>query len=324
MAKQTSTYTSSILITGGTQGLGYHCALSLARQLPSTLIVIASRTDPSDAATTINTKLKQNNVQYMPLDLGSFATVRDFASRWETASHPPLSALVLNAGIQLPGAIEYTPDGIEKHFGINHVAHALLFHLLVSHLTPTARIIVVSSGLHDAEQGKSWGVVPAYTTAERVAVPKGDDAKMSGRERYATSKAANVLWAFALGRRMERHEGKTVVAFDPGLMFGTNFARDAHPILKFLNRWLLPKLTGLFRLLVNDNVNTPAESGGNMAWLVVGEEVKGKKVVYFEKRKEREASVQARDVEVQEELWKWTVERIGGSEEEGARFGRVE
>lgn len=75
---------------------------------------------------------------------------------------------------------------------------------------------------------------------------------------------------------------------------------------------------------MNQNVNTPQESGENMAWLVTSEEVQGKKSVYFEKRKVKEASVQARDEGVQEELWGWTVERVKQDMEEGRRFGGVE
>jgi NAD(P)-dependent dehydrogenase (short-subunit alcohol dehydrogenase family) len=324
MSNSEPTYTSTILITGGTTGLGYHCALTLASQLPTTRIILASRTDTSSSAAHINTQTKLQNVQYMPLDLGSLSSVREFASRWTKADFPLLSALVLNAGIQLPGSLEYTPDQIEKHFGINHVAHALLFHLLTPHLKPDARIIVVSSGLHDPLQGKKWGIVPHYTTPARAANPNEKDEKESnGRDRYATSKAANAIWAFALGHHLSNSQ-HTVLAFDPGLMFGTSFARDASFLLRILNRYILPALTPVFRLLVNKNVNTPTESGANMAWLVMSEEVAGKKGVYFEKRKEREASLQARDEGVQEELWRWTIERVSRDDEEKGVFGRVE
>lgn len=323
----TSKFHSTVLITGGTNGLGYQCALILAAHLPNILIVLASRTDPNESATSINETLKQANVVYMPLDLGSLATVRDFSTRWSKAGYPPISALVLNAGVQFPGDISYTSDGFEKHFGINHVGHALLFHLLTPYLTPTARIIVVSSGLHDPEQAKKWGMATRFTTAAGVATPDAAAIKESkGRDRYATSKAANAIWAFGLGRHMSQHPshtGKTVLAFDPGLMFGTSLSRDGSWFLKFLNNWIMPKLTGLMRLLVDDNINTPEESGGNMAWLVEGMEVEGKKGVYFEKRKVREASVQARDEECQEDLWKWTVENVAQDDKERARFAAL-
>jgi NAD(P)-dependent dehydrogenase (short-subunit alcohol dehydrogenase family) len=317
-----SNYTSTILITGGTQGLGYHTALSLSRALPNVLIILASRTDPLNAASTINTSLKQSNTIYLPLDLSTLASVRSFASTFLSSTYPPLSALLLNAGIQLPGALAFTDDGIEKHFAINHVAHALLFHLLVPRLAPTARIVVVSSGLHDPAQGAQWGIISRYTTASNAAAGKGEG---NGRDRYATSKTANVLWAFALARHVPASlKDVTIAAFDPGLMFGTGFARDAGLVARMLNKHVLPLFTGVFRRFVNSNVNTPKESGGNLAWLVTSGDVQGKKGVYFEKRGEVKASAQARDEGVQEDLWGWTVERVARGEEERARFGRVE
>jgi NAD(P)-dependent dehydrogenase (short-subunit alcohol dehydrogenase family) len=317
-------YTSTILITGGTQGLGYHCALDLATQNPKSLIIVASRTDPSSSASTINAKLKQSNVQYTPLDLGTLASVRTYAKTFLEANYPPISALVLNAGIQIPDGVNYTPDKIEKHFAVNHVGHALLFHLLAPRLQPTARIVVVSSGMHDPELGKPVGIVARYTTPERAAHPTEEDVKENnGRDRYATSKAANILWAFALSSHVAQSQ-HTVLAFCPGLMFGTNFTRDSSWVLRFLNNTILPYSTGLFRMLMNDNVNTPQESGANLAWLVMDKEHEGKKGIYFEKRRVRDASVVARDVKLQEELWKWTIEKISESEEEASRFAKLE
>jgi NAD(P)-dependent dehydrogenase (short-subunit alcohol dehydrogenase family) len=319
-----STYTSTILITGGTQGLGYHCALDLATKHPESLIVLASRTDPSSSASTINAKLKQSNVLYLPLDLGSLATVRSFANTFLAANYPPISALVLNAGLQIPAGLHYTPDGMETHFAVNHVGHALLFHLLAPRLTPAARIVVVSSGMHDPELGKEVGIIARYTTGERAAHPTDDDIKEnSGRDRYATSKAANVLWAFALSSHLARSQ-HAVLAFDPGLMFGTNFARDASWLLRALNYTILPYATGLARMLMNDNVNTPQESGGTLAWLTADKQHEGSKGLYFEKRKVRDASVVARDAKMQEDLWQWTIDNISTNEEEKKRFARFE
>jgi NAD(P)-dependent dehydrogenase (short-subunit alcohol dehydrogenase family) len=99
----TQTYKSTILITGGTQGMGYHTSLSIARQRPQSLVVVASRTDPLDAATRINKTLKQSNVKYMSLDLGSLKKVRDFAGKWKQAGYPKIEALVLNAAVQFWG-----------------------------------------------------------------------------------------------------------------------------------------------------------------------------------------------------------------------------
>jgi NAD(P)-dependent dehydrogenase (short-subunit alcohol dehydrogenase family) len=321
-----ATYKTSILITGGTQGLGYHTTLALAQQCPSTLIVIASRTDPDQVATSINEKFSQSNVRFMALDLGSMAKVRDFVKRWNVEGHPPIQALVLNAGLQIPADIEYTSDGIEKHFGVNHVGHALLFHLLVPSLTDDARIVVVSSGVHDVDL--KWGLTPAYTTAEKVAHPSHEAIKKSGgRDRYATSKVANALWTLALGRHLSSlsaHQEKTVVAIDPGLMFPSHLTRDGSFVIRFLSQNVMHRIIPLLRVLINSNINNPAESGDNLAWLVVGKEVKGRKGVYYEKRGEHAVSMQAQSEELQEELWRWTVETVANGVEERERFAKVE
>jgi NAD(P)-dependent dehydrogenase (short-subunit alcohol dehydrogenase family) len=321
-----SKYTSSILVTGGTQGLGYECALALAQQCPSTLIVIASRTDPNHAADAINNRLGQSNVQFMPLDLASRTKVRDFVKRWDTEQHPPIEALVFNAGIQFPGDVEYTEEGIEKTFAINHLGHALLFHLLASKLVPDARIVVVASGVHDPAM--KWGLQPAYTTAEEVAHPSPDAIRQSGgRDRYATSKVANVLWTLALGRHLashQNHKDKTAVSFDPGLMFPTQLTRHASWIVRFLGGHVAWRLIPVLRVLLNSNINLPAESGGNLAWLTAGKEVKGLKDVYFEKREQHAVSQQVQSEELQEELWRWTIENVAEGVEERERFARIE
>ncbi|KAF2707368.1 NAD(P)-binding protein [Pleomassaria siparia CBS 279.74] len=301
-----------------------HTAKIIAKQNPSALVVVASRTDPDDSVTTINKANNQSNVQYLPLDLGSRATVRAFASAWKAANHAPISALVLNAGIQFPGEIVYTPDGIEKQFGVNHIGHALLFHLLTDSLTRDARIVVVSSGTHDPAQ-KS-GLEAYYTSAEDVARPSKESIKKSyGRGRYATSKVANVLWTYALARRLPR--GQTVTVMDPGLMSNTSFNRNASPLLNWIALHAHPSLVPIVRFLLGtENVHLPAESGAALARLAVGDDegVKGKTGVYFEGLKEIPSSVQTQEVDLQEELWEWTVKFVGESSEEVERFRKGE
>lgn len=306
--------------------MGYHTTLALAKQCPSTLIVAASRTNPDNVDSTINKKLNQSNVKYMKLDLNSLAKVRDFVQRWTSEIQLPIRALVFNAALQFPGDVNYTDDGIEAHMGINHVGHALLFHLLAPQLTSDARIVVVASGVHDPAE--KWGLAPAYTTAEEVAHPSPEAIKKSnGRDRYATSKVANVLWTIALGKHLASlpaHKEKTVVSLDPGLMFPTRLVRDAAWPVRFISTYVAPYLIPLARLLVNSNINSPTESGGNLAWLAVGDEVKGLKGTYFEKRKEHGVSEVAQKEEIQEDLWTWTLDKIAKDQEERERFARIE
>jgi NAD(P)-dependent dehydrogenase (short-subunit alcohol dehydrogenase family) len=315
-----SIFQTSIIVTGGTQGLGYHTALILAQKYPNILIIVASRTDPENSASNINQTLKQSNVKYVPLDLGSKSTVRSFAQTWAQGNYPPIQALVLNAGIQIAGDISYSPDGIEKTFAINHVGHALLYHLLKDNLTPDARIVVTASGVHDPAQ-KS-GIHAHYTTASDVGTPSAESIKKSyGRGRYATSKVANVLWTYALARRLPA--GQTVTAMDPGLMPGTNLAREMPAFARWLIHHVLPKMIPVLKLLMGSgNVHLPAESGAALARLAMGDDVRGKTGVYYEGQKEIKSSEQSLKVDLQEELWKWTVDFVAESKEEKERFAK--
>jgi len=140
-------YKNTVLITGGTANLGLYAALQIARQHPENRIIIASRTDPSSAANRINTILSQDNVSFLPLDLSSIAQIRAFAIGYQTKNYPPITVLLLNAGLQFPYEMQKTTDGYEATFGINHLGHALLFHLLTPQLAPNCRVVVTSSGM---------------------------------------------------------------------------------------------------------------------------------------------------------------------------------
>ena len=320
-----SEYTSTILITGGTSGLGYQAALALALSQPSTtLILIASRTDPNSSAAAINKATGHTNCQYLPLDLGTLDTVRAFASTYGTKSYPPISALLLNAGLQFTGPPSYTADNIEKTFAINHVGQALLFFLLMPHLTPSARIVITASGVHDPKQ--KTGIPDAfYINAGELAKPTSEKTRKNGRQQYSNSKLANVLWMYALSKQMQS-QGKTwtVTAMDPGFMPGTGLARDAGAVLGFIFVHLLPVFIPVLRLVVSKNIHTPYESGSALARLAVGEDVDGVSGKYFEGQTEIKSSEESYVVEKQEDLWKWTLDTVSKDSGEREAFEKFQ
>lgn len=317
----------SVLVTGGTSGLGYECALDIARKHPEYQIIIASRSDAHSAASTINKTLNRNNVQFLPLDLLQLAKVRSFASDWKSYNFPPIQSMVLNAGLQFPGAVEYSDDGFEKTFAVCHIGHALLLSLLRPYLADTSRVIIVSSGTHDPLQNS--GMPDAiYNSAEELAHPTPESAKANGRQRYSSTKLANVLYTYALARRFEainKKYGKkwTVTAFDPGLMPGTELARKASAVERLLWSRVLPHILPLLRLLVHPNVHTVQESGQALARLAVGLDVEGSSAVYYEGVKVIDSSKVSHDQVKQEDLWEWTVSTLASGDEEKGLFGFV-
>lgn len=318
-----SKFQRSVLVTGGTIGLGHQCSLAIARDCPNYQVIIASRTD-NGAAEIINKFLSQSNVRFMKLDLSSLANVRSFAVTWKTACLPPIHSLVCNAALQFPSTAEYTKDGFEKTFGINHVGHALLFSLLRPHLADAARIVITGSGTHDPAQ-KSGMPDAFYTTAEELAHPLAKYTQGNGRQHYTNTKLANVLYMFALHRRfttINKKSGKhwTVTCMDPGLMPGTGLAREASGIEKFLWYRVLPQVIPLLRWLISHNIHTPRESGEALARLAVGQDVEGVSGRYFEGQKEIRSSKDSLDKAKQEDLWRWTVDAVARDEEKVAFY----
>ncbi|KAJ5937786.1 hypothetical protein N7454_004128 [Penicillium verhagenii] len=308
-----STLQRSVLVTGGTLGLGYQCALAIARSCPTYQIIIASRTD-NGAAETINKLLNQDNIRFMSLDLSSLANIRSFVTNWNAANLPPICSLVFNAALQFPGAAEYTKDGFEKTFGINHVGHALLFSLLRPHLADTARVVITGSGTHDPAM-KSGMPDAIYTTAEDLAHPPAKYTSSNGRQHYTNTKLANVLYMFALDRRFAAINEKfgkhwTATVMDPGLMPGTGLARQGNAIEKFLWNRVLPHIIPLLRLLFR--------SGEALARLAVGKDVEGVSGRYFEGLREIPSSKDSLDETKQEDLWRWTIDTVARDEEKAA------
>jgi len=316
-----SKYTRTVLITGGTAGLGYGAALAIAQQRPDYRVVIASRSDPKCAATSINKTTGRQSVEYLPLDLSSLANVRSFVKTYESKNYPPLQALVLNAGLQFPNGLVFTDSGLEKTFAINHVGHALLFHLLRPHLADKARVVVTASGTHDPAQ-KSGFPDADYITAEQLARPDPKTAHKDGRQRYGTSKLVNIMWGYALNRRFARVPGKqwTVNSFDPGLMPGTGLAREYPAFLRFIWNHIMPYMLPVMRMLISPNIHTISESGTSLARVAVGEDVEGVSGKYFEGIKEIKSSPLSYDEAKQEDLWNWTVNYTAEGETEKREF----
>ena len=315
--------TGTIFVTGGTSGLGYEAALHLAERNPTYHLVLASRTDLKDAAASINRITGHKNAQFLPLDLASLQQVRTFAANYGRARHPPIKMLLLNAGLQILNGVQYTEDNIEKTFATNHVGHALLFYLLRTHLDKDCRIVVVASGTHDPAQ--KTGVPDAeYNSAEELAHPTAETAKNNGRQRYATSKLCNVLWTYALHKHLEANRlddyNWSVASFDPGLMPGTDLAREASAPLRFVWNHVLPHMRPLLRLAISPNIHSKRESGTALARLASCPEGNGE---YFEGLKAIRTSEVSYDAKKQEDLWMWTLSTVAKDEAEKRDFERI-
>src|SRR5262245_7203654 len=103
----------TIIITGGTSGLGYAYARTIAASHRDRYVVLASRNQQQGtrAVNTLQHETGNQHIEWMPLDLASLASVRAFASEVAARDLPPLHAVVCNAGLQVVSGTTYTQDG---------------------------------------------------------------------------------------------------------------------------------------------------------------------------------------------------------------------
>jgi len=315
-------YKATILITGGSSGLGQATARQLALSQPNRQIVITGRS-PRGVADEINTLTGRTNVIFLHLDLTARAGARDFAKRFLEAGFPPVETFYYNAALQFVDKLHINEDGIEESFAVNHLNQTLALFLLKHRLTEDARIIIVGSAAHHPEYS-FFKLKAIWTTTEEVGRPtKADEGSAwdEGMRRYGLSKAANMIFAYALADQVTRQGKKwTVSALDPGVM-PTNLLRHLGPWIQpvfnytmdtWIGRWYMPEV-----LPVHKVAEQMVRMGYDRSWQ--GEGVQG---VYFGTGGQViESSAATTDEANKKDLWVWTIKELerGGQE----KFGQL-
>ncbi|HET7799132.1 MAG TPA: SDR family NAD(P)-dependent oxidoreductase [Humibacillus xanthopallidus] len=189
-----------VVVTGGSTGLGYFTSEHLAR-LGAAVVIAARDADRAEnARRSIELHVPGAQVRHVPLDLAHLDSVHAAGER--LAALPRIDALVANAAVvALPDWSKpraerghrplTTADGLELHWGTNHLGHfALIAHLLPSLIGSGGRVVHVGSVIHSRVRQ------PADS------VPRPDEAQ-SDLAKYARSKLAVMTFGFELARRLE-------------------------------------------------------------------------------------------------------------------------
>jgi retinol dehydrogenase-14 len=136
----------TILITGGTGGIGRAAAVGLASMGARVGIIGRDRTRGEAAAAAIATGSGNPAIDVFVADMSSQTDVRRVADEI-LAAYRRLDVLLNNVGGFWSHRHE-TADGLEHTFALNHLAPFLLTNLLLERLIASApaRIVTVSSG----------------------------------------------------------------------------------------------------------------------------------------------------------------------------------
>ncbi|MFJ9761011.1 oxidoreductase [Streptomyces sp. NPDC101149] len=193
------------VITGANTGIGFETALVLARQGAHVVLAVRDTARGAQAKERLAAAVPGARITVQSLDLSSLQSVRAAAEAFGAAGLR-IDVLINNAGIMYAKQFQRTADGFELHFGTNHLGHFALTGLLLERMldVPGSRIVTVSSMGH--RQGGpmdlgdvNWAGRPYNPTAA-----------------YAHSKRANVMFTYALQRRLAQRAATIAVAAHPG------------------------------------------------------------------------------------------------------------
>ncbi|RDL40647.1 NAD(P)-binding Rossmann-fold containing protein [Venustampulla echinocandica] len=141
----------TMLITGCSSGIGIETARSLS-STGATLFLTARNIPKAESA--LKEILEPGRVELVEMEMESLSSVNAAAEDVRRRCNGRLNVLICNAGVMAIPELTKTKDGFETQFGVNHLAHFLLFNrlndLLLKSSTPTfnSRVVILSSSGH--------------------------------------------------------------------------------------------------------------------------------------------------------------------------------
>ncbi|KNY19371.1 SDR family oxidoreductase [Methylobacterium sp. ARG-1] len=275
------------LVTGATNGIGYETALGLARRGARVAIVGRDPEKTRAAAERIRAAVPGAVVDPHVADLSAQAEIRRLAASLR-ATYPRLDVLVNNAGAIFDRRA-LTVDGIERTWALDHLGYVLLTLELLDTLKASAmagakpRIVNVASAAHyrghidfsDIEGARRYGAMRAY----------------------AQAKLGNVLFTYALARRVKA-DGITVNALHPGVV-KTGFAKNTGGAF------------GAVWSLMRPFLIRPDKGAATSLHVATAPELDGVTGRYFSHSRPKQSSAESRDESVQDRVWALSLAQVG-------------
>jgi NAD(P)-dependent dehydrogenase (short-subunit alcohol dehydrogenase family) len=284
MAVTVSMSGKTVLITGGTGGIGRAAAIGLSSMGARVGITGRDRARAEAAAAAIARESGNPAIDIFVADMSSQADVRRLAGE-VLAAYPRLDVLLNNVG-GFWAHRHVTADGLEHTFALNHLAPFLLTSLLLDRLIANApaRIVTVSSG------AQSMGKIDFDDLM--------GERKYSGQQAYNQSKLANVMFTYELATRLEG-SGVTATVLHPGVTstgFGAeDMARGWGPLIALMRPFM----------------KSPERGAETPIHLASSPEADGVSGRYFADRKPKKSNASSYDTATTRRLWDVSADLVG-------------
>ncbi|OVA14008.1 Short-chain dehydrogenase/reductase SDR [Macleaya cordata] len=273
------------IVTGASRGIGFETARVLALRGVHVIVAVRNTAAGWDVKEAIVKETPAAKVDVMELDLSSMASVRRFASEFNSLGLP-LNILINNAGIMSDFML--TQDNVELVFATNHLGHFLLTDLLLENMKSTARQSNIEGRIINVS---SEGYRFSYR--EGIRFDKiNDRSGFKSLYAYFQSKLANILHAKELARRL-KEDGVQITAnsLHPGSILTDSWKKSCFLNGKSLNdSGLLITGHGLW-------------GASTTCYVALHLNVKGVSGEYFMDNNISKANSQAKDTELAKKLW---------------------
>ena len=291
----------TIIVTGGNRGLGRGIAGHLASF--GARLILPCRRCPDDLADQVlkdakeyrtlyggnEASVKKVNVEvYQGFDLADMDSIDKFVAYCKK-NNIRATIFISNAGL-VDSEASRTKHNFEYSFGVNFFGNAYLTHSLwtTGVLAPDARVVSVTSEDHRGgstvkeimnETGKPFGYFWGKGIVDTI-------------DRYMYSKLAQTTWFLTLAKKSKLHVSDVC----PGPV-GSEISMTAPWPLNVI---VTPILGLLFP--------TIARAAVPIVRLAVSPEYQSLSGIHYHLGEERPARGDARDPEIQEQVWNWTLD----------------
>ena len=292
---------NTVLITGGTDGIGKQTAINIATENNHVIFVGRDKKKCELVRREIIDQSKNSKIDFFVGDL-SLVSQNKFLALKVIENYPNLNILINNVGALFLNRT-LTDEGFEKTFALNHLGPFMLTTSLLELLNSNkySRIINVSSAAHfnvvsDSLENSSYKRSFIESLFFKTYLNKNDyqSKKMDykGGHQYSRTKLMNILFTYKLARQLKK-ENTTINCLHPGFVaskFGHNNKGFFKSFLKFGQR--------IKAISIEDGALCST-------YLALSDQVKNISGRYFdEDTKEIQSSSMSHNKSLQNDLWK--------------------